>query len=265
MKPLNTSITLLNSKLLPCFRKRLHEKKTFFFIVVCCLWGTVVTAQTNTDNNHGQNFYLPQGKYKASENTMYRRVKDSFKGETGLTFMYSYHQTNFLNDNFAYLIKNDELDRNFGSSFKFRIEYGYPFLFDVDWFSSRFFLDSPSGSPLEQTSHIRHRGLEVSCNLLMLPVYKYFSYYLGLGYQSASLIASNKRPLDSTKEDDPNATVEKGISYYSDCSSVIWKAGFTIMMGENYLINAEYKQSLKPDGLKSFNQLSVGLGIRPTY
>ena len=196
---------------------------------------------------------------------MYRKVKESFRGKPTISFMYSYHQSSFLNKNFAQLMESGDMTREFGSSLKFRIEYGFPFLFDVDWFSSRFFLDSPTGAPLEQTSYIRHRGLEVSCNLLLLPVFKYFQYYMGIGYQSASLIASNKMPLESTQEDDPNATVEKEISYYSDCSSVIWKAGFTIMMGENYLINAEYKQSLKPDGLKSFNQLSVGLGIRPTY
>lgn len=258
-KMLNKNILQLN------FRKRLRVKNLICCVLILSLWIPNLMAQQEPANDKAANFYLPQNRYKTKENTMYKRVKESYKNNPSFAVLYSYHQTNFLNDNFAYLIENDELDRRFGSCLKTRIEVGFPFLFDIDWFSSRYFIDSPSGSPLEHTSNIRHRGLEVSCNLILLPVFKYFHYYIGLGYQSASLIASNKLPMESTQEDDPNAAVEKEISYYSNCSAPIWKAGFTILMGENFLINAEYKQSFKPDGLKSFNQLSIGLGARPSY
>lgn len=236
-------------------------KLPLLLLLATCL-GAVAQKQPASSPD----FTLPEGKYKNDELTAYRRVKQKFNDRMGLTYMLSYHKTNFLNDQFAANIQDGVLDYHPGTCLTFRFEYGFPLVFDFNWFSSRFTYEGPNDNPLFETPYIRHRGIEVSSNLVLLPASKNFMPFIGIGYQSASLVASNFWPLDKYSDENNNNSNnnqdEEKIEHLSNCSTPIWKVGLSFGFDKLY-INAEYKQSLGALSTKSFNQISIGIGIRP--
>lgn len=189
-------------------------------------------------------YQLPQKKYKANLSTPYSPIRSMFRRDGyNTTYMASYHSTLFLNPKFAGNIENSSLEAGPGYSLGLKLEYFIPVSFDLNWFSSSFIYsnNNNSSSPLLDGSVIKHRGIEIAANLTLLPANKYFLPYVGLGYQTASLVAGNE--------------------YYSNCSAAIWKAG--IMLGlPSFFLMFEYKQSLNPNAPKAFNQLSIGAGLR---
>ncbi len=207
-------------------------------------------------------FDLPVNKHKSHQKGLYQQSKEFQSGYSGISFFYSYYETNFLNPLYSESISNGDLVKQFGSNLKLRIDAAYPFLLDMDWFSSRFVYEGTNNPDLLKTPKIRHRGIEVTSSLVLLPSYKKFNFYLGIGYQSGSLIASNYWPLESEESKDNIEAAEEKISYQSNCSSPIWKIGASVLFAENYLLLAEYKQSFNSNSTKSFNQFNIGLGLR---
>jgi hypothetical protein len=242
--------------------RKIFDKLPLLLLMVTCL-GAVAQKQPAGSAD----FILPTGKFKNDELTAYRRVKQKLNTRMGLTYMLCYHQTNFLNDQFVNNIQDGALSYSPGTCLSFRFEYGFPLVFDFNWFSSRFTYEGPNDNPLFETPYIRHRGIEISSNLVLLPVSKSFMPFIGIGYQSASLVASNYWPLDKYSDDNDKKSntsnqEKEEIKHLSNCSAPIWKVGLSVGFDKLY-INAEYKQSLNVSATKAYNQLSIGIGYRP--
>jgi outer membrane receptor protein involved in Fe transport len=205
-------------------------------------------------------FELPENKFKEKPESQYGKVKSHLKYHHRSTWIFSYHKSSFLNTNFAGNIDNNNIKQKFGTSLNYRFDKAFPFIFDINWFASKFVYEGSSVSSIADTPKIRHRGIELAANFSLLPTSKFFMPYIGVGYQTASIVASNYWPIETMGEDQQQSA-ENQIEYSSNCSTGIWKVGVTIG-GTNLFVNAEYKQSLFLTKSKSFNQLSVGIGIR---
>lgn len=207
-------------------------------------------------------YALPIRKYSFKDNKPYARTRKQFKDKDGkVVVSLNYHRTNFLNGHFA---KNEEsgvLSHNFGTSLNYRVISVYPFLFDINWFSSRFeYTGDDENNPLYEAYKIRHRGLELAVNFVLLPSNRHFMPYAGIGYQSASLIASNLWPMESADDENKNNSDTEAIRYKSNCSELIWKTGIMLEY-RRATFGIEYKQSLNAKSEKASNQLSIGIGL----
>jgi outer membrane protein assembly factor BamA len=158
-------------------------------------------------------------------------------------------------------VEDGDLSHSFGTSLNYRIIAGYPFLFDINWFSSRFeYTGDDENNPLYEAYKIRHRGLELAVNFVLLPSNSHFIPYAGIGYQSASLIASNLWPMESSDDENKSNSDTEAKKYKSNCSGPIWKAG-VMLEYRRATFSIEYKQSLNAKSEKASNQLSIGIGL----
>lgn len=208
-------------------------------------------------------YALPIRKYPFKGNKPYARTRKQLKDESAkVVVSLNYHRTNFLNGHFAMNKEAGDLSHNFGTSLNYRIISGYPFLFDINWFSSRFeYTGDDENNPLYEAYKIRHRGLELAVNFVLLPSNRHFITYVGIGYQSASLIASNLWPMEEYADDEnKNNNDTESIKYKSNCSGLIWKTG-VMLEYRRATFSIEYKQSLKAKSEKASNQLSIGVGL----
>ncbi len=221
-----------------------------------------VEKKTETIDITSKEYALPVGKHPFRGNKPYARTREQIKDKDAkVVVSLNYHRSNFLNGKFAMNVEDGDLSHSFGTSLNYRIIAGYPFLFDINWFSSRFeYTGDDENNPLYEAYKIRHRGLELAVNFVLLPSNSHFIPYAGIGYQSASLIASNLWPMESSDDENKSNSDTEAIKYKSNCSGPIWKAG-VMLEYRRATFSIEYKQSLNAKSEKASNQLSIGIGL----
>ncbi len=170
--------------------------------------------------------------------------------EENLTLSYGYHQSTFLNDNFASNVDKGYITPVWGHAFNVRYHLLYPVMLDIGSFSSIYKIEKNTpGWAFADSIKVRHRGMEMA---LLMPVFSLFQNFIpygGFGYQSSTL--TNTSTWD----------VEEKIKYEVvavNTSSAIWKAGIMI----NFLstmLTIEYKHSLL-NKRSPFSQLTVCYG-----
>ncbi len=207
-------------------------------------------AQTNMD--------LPENKYPRKPRTTYHMLRQYNHGYSSSLF-FGYHQTFFLNDFFAQQIKKENISISPGIYGTYRLEVLFPFIAEVSWYSSRFKV-SDENYTFPDDTQIRHRGGELAAMLALLPSSRFLVPYFGLGYQYGTIVVGRMWYQDPYQHEDTNET------YYtladSKTSTPIWKCGFVVSFDKRWRLNAEYKQSVKTNMTKSFNQISFGFGFR---
>lgn len=117
-----------------------------------------------------------------------KTIKEAREYMMGFQVGLGYHQSTFVNPQFAKVIENGNLSREIGAVFSTRFTY-LPIIIDFNWFSSNFKASSDINFEWNypDTALIRHRGLELSVSVPLIPTSKNFVPYAGIGYQSSAL------------------------------------------------------------------------------
>ncbi len=177
-----------------------------------------------------------------------------------------YFQSSFLNENFRKHIEDGTLKRRLGMVFRASYTYS-PITFDFNWFSSGFVTDE--NYPLWQTyknyKRIRHRGMDIGMNLILIPTSKYITPYAGGGYQLSEL-GTISPTASGYKEDDDDAVVTAGTEILDTnvhLSSPFWRVGILITPIELIQISAEYRASVSLPTSRQFNQFAITLSYNP--
>ncbi len=184
----------------------------------------------------------------------FQEAKDYTKA---LEFSGGWFRSEFLNENFSQNLENGNIKHDLGGIFRTRL-VAYPFLYDFEWFFSKYDLDNEQPTLSSYTSlyhHVRHRGINVAMSLVLIPTSKYITPYVGAGYQFAEL--GNVEPifnLDS-ESDIPNNTnpFESNIKM----NTPFWKVGLTITPHKSFSVSGEFRNSLGLEDGRAFNQYSI--------
>ena len=207
-----------------------------------------LSAQTNN---------LPQHKYK--NKLTLTDIMRSQKSVNGFMVSYGYHQTTFLNPVFGNNINDDIIKKKYGGVFTASYT-AYPFIFDIDWFSSRFRVQDKVSWPYNDTTNVRHRGMSFFISSALFPLVhsKSFLPYIGIGYQSSALGVG----IEIVKVSKGGKSVEQS-SINTSCPQ--WKIGFKLKWWEAYWLIVEYRQSIMLNQEKSLNELSVLIGLNTSH
>jgi hypothetical protein len=164
---------------------------------------------------------------------------------------YGYHQTDFQNQMFRTLLKDGQIERQYGQHFSLRIIAAYPMMFDLGVFSSQFKVKGIANWTFPDSTVIRHRGIEAAMLMPLFYATKYFTPYIGAGYQYSQLFAGAPfLQVSGQKYDKTQASI--------NTSCPIWKTGIMITF-RRFALAFEYKHSLFEQE-KRFNQVATNLG-----
>ncbi|MBK9358854.1 MAG: outer membrane beta-barrel protein [Bacteroidales bacterium] len=190
---------------------------------------------------------------RLSNDAVFSGNAEDYFDDKKVIITYGYHSTNFSNTAFRNHLLNDEIKKAWGNILNLRITTGYPFMFDIGWFSSQFKVNNMPNWPNADSVKIRHRGIELSMMLPLLSASKTIIPYYGAGYQLSQLYTGPPFVKQSNVSYD---NIEK---MSSSTSSPIVKAGLMLNF-EIICLFVEYKHSLFNKN-HPFDQLSVNIGF----
>ena len=226
-------------------KNSLNQKmKNKFFKIVLVLFMLLTSFSLFSQNDN-----LPANKYKTGHT-----LSDIFKKPKGLvkySLTYGYHQTNFLNPTYALNTKNGTISRKYGGVLKFQWIL-YPFLIDIDWFSSRYRVKNVYS--ISDTTNIRHHGFSMFLSTTFPPIIRssIFIPYLGIGYQFSSIGTANEIIRLNGNS--------KGVTKTNfNTSSPMWKLGFSLKI-YGLTLGIEHRQTLTLNSNESYGQFAVLLG-----
>jgi len=226
---------------------RLYYFHTYFLSFI--LW-------LGHSNLYGQEKHLPSQQYEGITESAYNQLAKSSYG-----IYFGYINTNFNNPKFGKkyadgTIKSALLNTTGGVT----ITSTFPVVFKIGYFYSRKKIDrklDPSWA-FGDSVQLSHTGLDIGMNIYLMPSGKYFSPYVGLGFQTSSL---RVKPKSEFEEGFKGLTSSLGINTF------IYNAGTQINLSSNFYCYGEWKQTLFPQGNKIFqtkypyHQISAGIGI----
>jgi hypothetical protein len=210
--------------------------------------------------------------YKA----MRKATKEYYKRTASTALMYGYHQTVFLNDGFQQLLDDGYLETASGQAVTLKFFSGYPFFFDVSWFSSRYNITNvnmlssllkSSGynninatnlDAIQDTLTFMHQGIETSMGFALFNLTKYFVVYSGVGYQFSRL-AFGRTYWDYLDNKSSGDSWDDYIYSSKATNCVIGKIGASINLW-HFQFFYEYKRSFSNKDTKN-RQSYFGLAI----
>jgi len=171
------------------------------------------------------------GQYSNSSTPSKLFFKDNLKYLIHPSFIYSFQNTNYYSGNIE---GYNFIDRRYSDEYLLRWTV-YPVILDAGISVSRYKIG-------EEKLNLMGYNLSGSlCLPYNLKLSKYISPYIGIGHQD----------------------------YFKyNGASTYWQAGIMISMFRGsysdglIIINTEYKQSFNPNDPNSFNQFSIGIGLR---
>jgi hypothetical protein len=223
-------------------------------------------------------YKAPKGesRYKS----MKESAKDYYREKAGTAIMFGSHQTVFLNDAFSNLIDNGKLEIATGQALGIKFFSGYPFYFDLTWFSSRYkitdntlmaeIISSANNmntygtldyESVQDTLTFMHHGIEASAGFSILNLTKYFTVYGGIGYQFSRLAFGRTlwNYLDEKATNNSDAKWDDYIYFSKATNCVIGKIGASLNFGHLQFF-AEFKRSFFNDDIKN-KQTYLGVAI----
>lgn len=201
-------------------QKKAIINRRIFWLTVLLLLGQIYSSP----------IYAQRG--KISENTRFQK---------GIRLGLGYNHSLLLNDRFVEYKQDGVIKHRWGSIINLRVVFN-PIILDLSNFSSSYKVDSPVWS-FDDTTYVRHRGLELAVSMNLLPRSKYFLPYIGIGLQTSAL-GVNIGIWDKLTAEDSDELEVSSISM----SGPIWKVGLLINFSQSIGINAEYKHRLPGKG-----------------
>ncbi len=208
--------------------------KRFFLLLF--IFFTIITlsyAQTK-DSNTGIIIKKPLRRLSSRMFKLYNLSAD-------INYSYPF----FYSEDFGNNIDNGFIKNVFGSSFSLKSEFGSHLLLDINYSYGEYHLFTL----LEDKVYFNDFGVDMSYKLLQNSI---FIFYIGVGHKFSSLLIDN----DKYKEDVTNT------------SQSIWKLGTMLTLldfhhdGFRIYLIGEYKQPFDINSSYSYNQLTLGMGVR---
>jgi hypothetical protein len=209
--------------------------------------------------------FLANGaKAQLGTSSPFQKARDYTKA---LEFSGGWFTSQFLNENYQQNLEVGNIDRGNGAIFRTRL-VSYPFLYDFEWFSSKYDLKDDHPALTGYTSdnnYVRHRGIDLSMSLVLIPTSKHITPYVGFGYQLAEMgmldpLIGAKKEEDKTIAQNP--TPQKPFEGNVKMNTTFWKAGIMITPSSVVGISAEFRNSVGLDESRAFNQFSITLNWR---
>ncbi|MCX6270602.1 MAG: hypothetical protein NTU44_05170 [Bacteroidetes bacterium] len=221
----------------------------FNLLLIGCLSGNSYSQPITFKNKEYQN------------RLTFSQKMDYFRDLNGLSLYYGYHQTNFLNSHFGNNLDEKVIKRKYGGAFR-ASQMVFPFIFDFDWFSSRFRVDSSKTVfHYSDSVNIRHRGVSFSVSAVLFPVTftQLLIPYAGAGYQSSGVcIGCGSEYWFSSKKVDKSSVSTSGFYYKIGVLSILGPIDTPV-----FRLNVEYMRSFALDK-KALNMLYLSLGVMIT-
>lgn len=197
-----------------------------------------------------------------AQSTPYTRARDWSKSVSiGAGLSRSF----FMNENFRQNIESGALAHSIGALMQVRIVY-YPLILDAEWNSCLYEVedDYPIWSTYTQggAGKFRHRSLNASASLALLPFSRHITPYLGAGYQVGTL--GRTEPWINLNDDEENPQTP-GTNDYEGVVALqtpFWKFGLMIAPVQTFEIAIEYRHSLGLEQDRAFSQVTIAFSRR---
>jgi len=223
------------------------KKKIFIFLFTFFFIFQIIPIYSQTDE-------LPVNKYKDGH------VLDDFismprKALKGVSISLGYQKSQFLNSQFGTLTEKGLLKQNYGWTLNF-CKIIYPIIIDAN-----VFLTSYNNKTSANNYPTFYQGFDGSISTALLPLIYKFSKtwipYFGVGYTFSELFEIDKEDYILI------FTNRKKIFSIVNLTQPIWKTGIMINVSSKFLLDFDYKQSIKlNNNEKALNQFSISMGYR---